>query len=128
MNLALGPEPQIANLQSAIFNLQSSMIHPFHHATTEGPLGFPVTDRQAIALEAILKALPQDDAFKYRKLVITKAASEVMPGERTDVSWISTESPDRIGDVLIAKGMNDSQFKLNPIVTLEHRYDMPPVG
>src|SRR5712692_3237498 len=95
---------------------------------TEGPFGFPLTDRQAIALESILKALPKDDAFKYGKLVITKAASEVMPGERTDVFWISTETPDRIGDVLLAKGMNDSQYKLNPIVTLEHCYAMPPVG
>ncbi len=36
---------------------------------TEGPFGFPLTDRQAIALDAILKALPKDDAFQYRKLV-----------------------------------------------------------
>src|SRR5438309_12027246 len=42
-------------------------IHPLTHASTEGPLGFPVTDRQAFALDAILKALPQEDAFRYRK-------------------------------------------------------------
>ena len=64
---------------------------------TEGPFGFPLTDRQAIALETILKALRKDDAFKYRKLVITKAASEVMPGERTDVSGTSTQTPERLG-------------------------------
>lgn len=95
---------------------------------TEGPFGFPLTTRQAIALDQILKALPKDEAFQYRKCIVHKAPSEVLPGDRTDVSWISTETVDRVGDVLIAKGMNDSQYKLNPIVTLEHNYDMPPVG
>jgi hypothetical protein len=33
----------------------------------EGPLGFPVTDRQAIALDAILKQLLKGDEFRYRK-------------------------------------------------------------
>jgi hypothetical protein len=50
------------------------------------------------------------------------------PGERSDVSWISTESVDRAGEVVIAKGMNDSQFAQNPLVTLGHAYWMPPVG
>jgi hypothetical protein len=40
----------------------------------------------------------------------------------------STEDPDRVGDVVCAKGMNDGQFRLNPIVTLNHSYNMPPVG
>ena len=66
-------------------------IHPFTHTSTEGPLGFPLTDRQAIALEHILKSLPKDDSFKYRKSLVTKGASEILQGERSDVSWISTE-------------------------------------
>jgi hypothetical protein len=102
--------------------------HPFLKATTEGPLGFPLTDRQAIALDAILKALPKDDAFKYRKTVLARGASEVLTGERSDVSWISTEDPDRMQDVVLAKGMNDGQFKQNPIVTMQHDYHLPPVG
>jgi hypothetical protein len=103
-------------------------IHPLTHATAEGPLGFPVTDRQAFALEAILKALPREDAFRYRKTLIAKGASEILPGERSDVSWISTEDPDRTGEVVAARGMNDGQFKLNPIVTMQHAYWLPPVG
>src|SRR5205807_879711 len=31
-----------------------------HYGAADGPLGFPLTDRQAFALEAILKALPKD--------------------------------------------------------------------
>jgi hypothetical protein len=35
---------------------------------------------------------------------------------------------DRTGEVVLARGMNDSQFAQNPIVTLQHAYFMPPVG
>lgn len=93
-----------------------------------GPLGFPMTDRQAFALDALLKSLPKEPAYAYRKAVIERGPTEVSPGERSDVSWISTEDPDRAGDVVIARGMNDAQFKLNPIVTLNHSYTAPPVG
>jgi len=102
--------------------------HPLSHTTTEGPLGFPVTDRQAFALDSLLKALPKEDAFRYRKALQTKGPAEILSGERSDVSWISTEDPDRVREVVLARGMNDSQFKLNPIVTLQHAYWLPPVG
>jgi hypothetical protein len=93
-----------------------------HYGTAVGPLGFPLLDRQAFALEAILKALPKEEAFAYRKTLIAGKPAEVLPGERSDVSWISTEDPDRANEVVIARGMNDSQFRLNPIVTLQHQY------
>jgi hypothetical protein len=96
--------------------------------TTEGPLGFPLTDRQAFAVDSILKRLPKDSAYAYRKSLIERAPTELLPGDRSDVSWISSEEPDRAGDVVIARGMNDSQFKLNPIVTMNHCYQNPPVG
>jgi hypothetical protein len=101
---------------------------PLAESHDRRPLGFPLTDRQAIALDAILKALPKDDVFRYRKTVLAKGASEVLLGERSDVSWISTEDPDRTFDVVLARGMNDGQFKQNPIVTMQHSYDLPPVG
>jgi hypothetical protein len=98
------------------------------HYQTEGPLGFPMTDRQAKNLELLLKTLPKSQEFEYKHTTFHKAATEVNPGERSDVSWISTETPDRYNHVVFAKGMNDSQFKQNPIVTLNHNYEMPPVG
>lgn len=98
------------------------------YGTTEGPLGFPLTDRQAFAVDAILRGLPRDETFAYRKAVIERGPTELLTGDRADVSWISTEDPDRCGDVVMARGMNDSQFKLNPIVTLNHCYRQPPVG
>jgi hypothetical protein len=99
-----------------------------HYGAAVGPLGFPLLDRQAFALEAILKALPKDEAFAYRKTLIAGKPAEVLPGERSDVSWISTEDPDRTNEVVIARGLNDSQFRLNPIVTLQHQYQLPPVA
>jgi hypothetical protein len=99
-----------------------------HYGPVEGPLGFPMPDRAAHALDALLKSLPRTPEYEYRHLVTTKAPTEINPGERSDVSWISTESPDRTREVVIARGMNDSQFQGNPIVTLGHAYYLPPVG
>jgi len=95
---------------------------------TEGPLGFPLQDRQAFALEAILKALPKSADYAYRKAAAPGPPTEVNPGERSDVSWISTEAIDRDREIVRARGLNESIYQYNPIVTLGHRYDLPPVG
>src|SRR5438132_14229848 len=100
--------------RGSIFQERDSMtIHPLTHATTEGPLGFPVTDRQAFALDAILKALPKDELFRYRKTLLARGPSEVLPGVRSDASWITTEDPDRTRHVLVVSGMKERQLKLN---------------
>jgi hypothetical protein len=96
------------------------------HYDTEGPFGLPMKDAQAQALEAIIKTLPQPAEPKF--VMLDKAPSELLPGERADVSWISTEDVDRDQEIVVAKGMDDSHFKLNPIVTLQHCYSLPPVG
>lgn len=98
------------------------------YGPASGPLGFPMLDKQAFALESLLKALPKDSAFAYRKSVLAQKPAEVLPGERSDVSWISTEDPDRANEVVIARGLNDGQYQLNPIVTLQHQYHLPPVA
>jgi hypothetical protein len=99
-----------------------------HYGPAAGPLGFPMTDRAARTLDALLKSLPKGKEYEYRHLVSTRAPTELNPGERSDVSWISTESVDRTGEVVLARGMNDSQFQANPLVTLGHAYWLPPVG
>jgi hypothetical protein len=99
------------------------------HFDTEGPFGLPMKDAQAKALEERLKSLPKDDdAYALRRCAFERGVSELQPGERADVSWITEESPDRLGDVVLANGMDDSHYLLNPIVTLNHAYDQPPVG
>ncbi len=98
------------------------------YGTTEGPLGFPMTDRAARAVDGLLRALPRTPAYEYRKAVSARPPTELNPGERSDVSWISTEAVDRTGEVVVARGMNDAQFQANPLVTLGHAYHLPPVG
>jgi hypothetical protein len=98
-----------------------------HYGSAEGPLGFPMLDRQAFALEALLKTLPVEDRTLAR-VVTAKAPSELLDGERADVSWITTEAIDQDREIVRSRGMNDSNFKANPIVTVQHCYHMPPVG
>ncbi len=98
------------------------------YGPAEGPLGFPMTDRAARALEAVLRSLPRTSDHEYRHLLTAKPPTELSPGERADVSWVSTECVDRVGEVVLARGMNDGQFQSNPVVTLGHHYDLPPVG
>lgn len=98
------------------------------YGDAEGPLGFPMPSPQAKRLDEILRSLPKDDSFAYRKLASPAALHEVTPGERADVSWISTEAPDRDGDMVLAAGLDDGQFAVTPVVTLNHAYHLPPVG
>src|SRR5258707_15872997 len=93
-----------------------------YYGDCEGPLGTPCTDRQARALESVVRSLPREERFAPGRLVIDKATTELLQGERADVSWISTEDPDRMHDVILARGMNDEHFKLNPRVPLQHAY------
>jgi hypothetical protein len=85
-------------------------------------------DGAARALDAILRALPATSEHAYRHALVTRSPTELNPGERSDVSWISTECVDRVGEVVLARGMDDTQFRLNPLVTLGHDYDLPAVG
>jgi hypothetical protein len=102
----------------------------FHkdYGDTEGPLGFPMKDAVAKAVDEIRKALPTTPEFGYRKFTNPDSVTELNPGERSDVSWISTEAPDRGNEVVLAAGMDDKQFAKNPMVPLQHAYHLPPVG
>ena len=101
----------------------------FHksYGDTEGPLGLPMKDRQAKNVEAILNTLPQEDRV-VRRLSTNKPPTELLDGERSDVSWITTEAIDHDNEIVIAKGMDNSQFAANPIVTLNHCYRQPPIA
>ena len=95
------------------------------YGDTEGPLGFPMFDKEAKVLDELLKTLPEQD---YQKVVVEKAMTELSPGERADVSWICTEAIDRQREVVLTAGFRDEQYKSNPIVTLNHDYTREPVG
>jgi hypothetical protein len=65
--------------------------------------------------------------------LVTKAFSpaevNLTPGERSDVSWISTDVVDNEGDVVVAKGVDFASVYLkNPVVMACHDYQKWPVG
>jgi hypothetical protein len=81
-----------------------------------------MTDDQARATEDLFKraAGPFQHALTAIKALETN--------HRTDISWISTETADRYNHIVLADGMDATAYQLNPIVTLNHAYDIPPIG
>jgi hypothetical protein len=92
---------------------------------TFGPIGLPMLDVQAKQLDQLLKDHPDAQVVRRR---VESAKSETNPGERSDVSWITTEALDRDLEIVKVGGFRDDHFRLNPVVTLNHNYDQPPVG
>lgn len=95
------------------------------YGDTLGPLGFPMKDQAAQALDALLDTLPE---VSVGKIITQKAQTDLSAGERADIAWITTESLDRYQEIVLASGMDDTHFKGNPVVTLDHKYHIPPVG
>ena len=127
-----GVAPVDAARQRGAFSVTLPAVEEADHVTVvrvEGTERGDARERaQARAVDALLKNLPHTDAYRYRHLVAAQPPTELNPGERSDVSWITTESVDRAGEVVTARGMDDGQFRANPLVTLGHQYHLPPVG
>lgn len=89
-------------------------------------LGIPLREDVAREVDALMKKLPKE----YRKLQHKGSADapEVVKGECSDISMVSVESVDREGDVILAKGMDTTNFSKNPVVTWAHNYGELPVG
>lgn len=94
-------------------------------ALAHGPFNIPLPDHLAYQLETIVKSLPRDPIYTLKR---TALASKISNSQRSDISWISEESMDRSGDIVLANGMDDSLFGANPVVTLNHNYELAPVG
>ncbi len=57
------------------------------------------------------------------------AEIKAVAGKERTLEFIgSTESVDRVGDVIEAAGWQLKNFKTNPVFLWAHKYDMPPVG
>jgi phage head maturation protease len=95
------------------------------HKMVECGLGFPLAEKQARALDQILKSLPKDCTYRKAQSV---ASIELKPGERADISLISSNALDRDNEVLIPKGMRLDLFQQNPVVMMAHDYSALPVG
>lgn len=92
-----------------------------------GPLGLCCSSEQAFALESILKQIDPNDRRIVRKELSLSQAPEILT-DRSEISWISTEDIDQDQEVVLAAGMDDAFYKLNPVVLLNHDRDSLPVG
>jgi hypothetical protein len=90
----------------------------------EGPQGLLMPEAIARRIEELGKSLPAD--FSYRRLARKSDEFRLEPGERTDVSLITTDAVDRQGEMVIPAGIDWSGY--NRVVTFAHRYDQLPVG
>jgi hypothetical protein len=90
----------------------------------EGPQGLLMPEATARRIEELGKSLPAD--FSYRRLARKSDEFRLEPGERTDVSLITTDAVDRQGEMVIPSGIDWSGY--NRVVTFAHRYDQLPVG
>ena len=97
--------------------------------TTEGPLGIPMRDEQARAVEALIKDLPAEcQEMGLQRMTIVGKKIEVDVDARTDVSMITSNAVDRDNEVVLAAGADWKQFKRNPVVTFAHDYRALPIG
>lgn len=60
--------------------------------------------------------------------VINTEIKEVKGIDRTLEFIGSTESVDRVGDIIEVAGWNLKEYKANPVFLWAHRYDEPPIG
>lgn len=93
----------------------------------EGPLGFPMVEAAARALDEAVKAAPAGTEY-VKKSVGLVSESEFVEGERADVSIVTSEAVDRDKEVVLASGLDLTQFRANPVVTANHNYQAFPVG
>lgn len=89
-------------------------------------LGIPLREDVARKVDQLVSTLPQEQRMLRRKADVPD--SELVTGEKADISMVSTESVDRQGDVVIARGMDRSMFEKNPVVMYAHNYDDVVIG
>jgi len=100
------------------------MLKPFHHVVEHTSTGFHIPENLARRIDKLSRGLPRE--FGYRRIARKSDEFTLDPGERTDVSFITTDALDREGEVVIPSGGDWSTY--NRVVTFAHRYDQLPVG
>ena len=96
----------------------------FHPLVEHAGSGFQLPETLARKIDAMARTLPRD--FTYRRMARNADSFTLDPGERTDVSVITTDALDRDGEVVLPAGGDWADY--NRVVTFAHRYDQLPVG
>ncbi len=86
--------------------------------------GLKMPEDAARTIEGLSKNLPAE--CSYRRRSMTPDEFSLSAGERSDLSIISTWSPDRDREVVLSKGLDRNGY--NGVVPFAHRYNELPVG
>lgn len=100
------------------------MLKRFENIVEHAQTGFILPEALARKIDELSRRLPRD--FSYRRLARKSEDFSLDAGERTDVSFITTDSLDRDGEVILPQGGDWSSY--NRVVTFAHRYDQLPAG
>jgi phage head maturation protease len=92
--------------------------------TVESSLGIKVPEPVARHIDSVLKTLPTDKRYEYRRKGSVASSTEVV-GERTDVSRITTSLMDRDFEIVLPEGIERTQYDINPIVLFGHDQNKP---
>lgn len=95
-------------------------------ADTFGPLNTPMSDECAKKQEELLET----GEYSHVTLSNPNSFEAFIDREKADISIISDESVDKAGDVVVQKTIDFDTlgFRKNPVVSYNHKYDIPPVG
>ena len=103
----------------------AEMIHKkYGNVVEHAGSGFRMPEESARIIDELAKDLPKD--FTYRRMAKTPVEFHAEEGERTDVSFITTDAVDRDGDVVLPQGGDWKNY--NRVVPMGHDYSALPVG
>ena len=88
-------------------------------------LGIKTLESTARKVDQILKTLPKTDAYRFRHKSSLNPVTEIETVNRTEISTITTSVMDRDRDIVLANGIELSDFQLNPIVLYSHERTRP---
>lgn len=97
---------------------------------TEGPLGVPMKEGSAKALDEIIKNSDKDcQEIGLQRISIRSTPKSVDKSERSEVSWITTDAVDNHKSIVDPKGADWSILEKGGFpVTWNHNYEELPVG
>src|SRR5438270_4563718 len=98
-------------------------IKRFGNIVQHASSGFVMPEALARRIDELSRALPKD--FGYRRLARKSEQFTLDPGERTDVSFITTHAADREGECVVPAGGDWSTYK--PVGPFPPRYAQGPV-
>lgn len=102
----------------------TSMTKRFSKIVEHAGSGLKLPETLARRIDTLSRDLPKD--FTYRRLARKSDQFTLDPGERTDVSLITTDAIDRDNECVLPMGGDWTGY--NRVVTFAHRYDQLPVG